>query len=80
MCQIENNIVVIEKNVEGVVKSQSFLSDQYENKKKTMDNLMKKNMKLEKEMNVVLQDNTKKIKKNRSPRKRNKSPGAVWSM
>ena len=63
MCQIENNIAVIEKNVEGVVKSQSFLSDQYENQKKTMDNLMKKNMKLEQEMNVVLQDNTKKIKK-----------------
>ena len=63
MCQIENNIAVIEKNVEGVVKSQSFLSDQYENQKKTMDNLMKKNIKLEQEMNVVLQDNTKKIKK-----------------
>ena len=63
MCQIENNIAVIEKKVEGVVKSQSFLSDQYENQKKTMDNLMKKNIKLEQEMNVVLQDNTKKIKK-----------------
>ena len=63
ICIIENDMAIIEKNVEGVVKSQSFLSDKYDNQKKTMDNLVKKNVKIEQEMNNILHDNIEKIKK-----------------
>ena len=63
---IENNIKRIENNVAGITKSQSFISEQYEGQKKTIESLTKKNTKLEKDMDEVKMNTAEKDTKIRT--------------
>ena len=57
---LENNVAVMQKNVDGVVESQTFINEKYEAQEKIINNLINKNTALQKEMTSLSKNNKDK--------------------